>query len=178
MLLFNARNQNQGFTLIETLIIVVIIGVLSALAGPSFLSMFNRNKVNDALDQLRGALQEAQREAIRKSQSCTVTIDTTNKKITGPCLVTGTRDLCDERDASSNCIKSRVAIVTNLSPSSIQFSFRGNTTAMGTVVIYSSDSSTNKMGCLAISNGLGIIRTGDYNGSTASISANNCTTSQ
>jgi hypothetical protein len=49
---------------------------------------------------------------------------------------------------------------------------------MGTVVIYSSDSSTNKMGCLAISNGLGIIRTGDYNGSTASISANNCTTSQ
>ena len=178
MLLFNARNNNRGFTLFETLIIVAIVGILSAIAAPSFLSMFNRNKVNDALEQVRGALQEAQREAIRKSQSCTVTIDTTNKKITSPCLVTGSRDLCEEKDNFGNCTKSRVAIATNLNSSSIQFSFRGNTTASGTIVVYSSDNSTNKKGCLAISNGLGIMRTGDYNGSTTSVSASNCTTSQ
>lgn len=181
MLLSNARNKDQGFTLIETLIILVIIGVLSAIAAPSFLSMFNRNKVNESLDKVRGALQEAQREAIRKSQSCTVTIDTTNKKITSPCLVTGTRDLCEKRDSSGNCTQSRVAIATNLSPSSIQFSFRGNTTASGKIVVYSSDNSTSKKGCLAISNGTGIMRTGEYSGSTSStteITSGTCTTSQ
>ena len=180
MLLFNARNRNHGFTLFEILIVLVIVGILSAVTAPSFLAIFNKNKVNNALIQLRGALEETQREAIRKSKSCTVTIDTTSKKITSPCLVTGTRDLCDERDSSGNCTKSRVALVTNLSgtPPTIQFSFRGNTNAMGTIVIYSSDNSTSNMGCLAISQGLGIIRTGSYNGSTTSVSASNCTTTQ
>ncbi|PSB46126.1 type IV pilin protein [Cyanosarcina cf. burmensis CCALA 770] len=181
MLLLNVRKTEQGFTLIETLIVFVIVGILSAIAAPSFLSMFNRNKVNEALEQVRGALQEAQREAIRKSQSCTVTINTTNKKITSPCLVTGTRDLCEKRDGSGNCTQSRVTLVSTTSlgtPPSITFSFRGNTNSGGTIVIHSSDSSTSQQGCLVISTGLGIIRTGDYSGSTASPSASNCTTKQ
>lgn len=181
MLPYNARTKNQGFTLVEILIALVILGVLSAIAAPSFLSLFNRNKVNDALAQVRGALQEAQRQAIRNSKSCTVTIDPTTKRITGSpdgCLPTE-RDLCDERDASNNCVKAAVAIITNLTgtPPSLQFSFRGNTNKLGTIVVYSSDSSTNKMGCLVVSNGIGVMRTGYYDGSiasTAAIDPNSC----
>jgi prepilin-type N-terminal cleavage/methylation domain-containing protein len=170
MLLFNVRSKTQGFTLFEILIVLVIVGILSAITAPSFLSMLNRSKVNDALDQLRGALQEAQREAMRTSKSCTVTINTTNKKITAPCLITGDRT-----------IPSGVAIAnTNSlgSPPAITFSFRGNTNSGGTIVVSSSDGSTSQQSCLSISTGLGILRTGDYSGSTASISANNCTTKQ
>lgn len=181
MLLSNARKNSEGFTLIETLIIVVIIGILSAIAAPSFLGLFNRNKVNDALSQVQGALQEAQRDAIRKSKSCAVTINTTDKIITSPCLVTGSRDLCDERNSVGNCTKSRIAIATNLigTPPIITFSFRGNTTNSGTIVVYTSDNSSSKKGCLAISNGLGIMRTGNYTGATSSaITDDACTTFQ
>lgn len=182
MLPFNARN-NQGFTLVETLVILIIVGILSAIAAPSFLNMFSRNKVNDALNQVQGALQEAQREAIRKSQSCTVTINKTDKKITSPCLITGERDLCDKRDSLGNCTQSRVAIeaTTNLGTTpSITFSFRGNTNNGGMIVVYSSDNSTDQRGCLAISPGLGIMRTGKYSGSTTSataVNAGTCATS-
>lgn len=165
MLLSNARNKDRGFTLIETLIILVIIGVLSAIAAPSFLSLFKRNKVNDALVQVQGALQEAQRQAIRNNKSCTVTIDTTNKKVTAPCLVTGDRIL-----------DSSISMAT--SETSIQFSIKGTITLAdaGTVVVSSAD--TSKKSCLVISSPLGIMRTGEYSGSTASVSASNCTTSQ
>lgn len=165
MLLFNARNNERGFTLIETLIIVVIIGILSAIAAPSFLGMLNRNKVNAALVQVQGALREAQREAIRRNKSCTVTLDTTNKKVTAPCLVTGDRNL------------EGVAIRT--SNSSITFTFKGGTGSSSTIVIASSDTSVTKQKCLAIATGIGIMRTGDYDATdTTGTNSNKCTTSQ
>ncbi len=168
MSLSNARSDNQGFTLIETLVIVVIIGILSAIATPSLLGMLNRNKVSNALDQTQGALQEAQREAMRKSQQCTVTLDTTNSKVTSPCLSTGTRTL-----------PSGIAIATNLPSSTVTFSFRGNTTNSGKIVVYDLNDSNQQKRCLVISNGLGIMRTGKYSGSTTStsITDNNCDTS-
>lgn len=177
----NANKNSQGFTLIETLTVLIILGILAAIAAPSFFSLFNKEKVSSAMDQVRGALQECQREAIRRSKSCTIELDITNKKITGDLLVTGDRDLCEERDSAGNCIKSTVAMATNLSgtPPKITFSFKGNTTNSGKVVVYGSDGSTPKKKCLVISNGIGIMRTGDYSGATAlstDITAGTCTT--
>lgn len=90
MLLFTARHNkhnNQGFTLIESLVIITIIGILSAIATPSFLALFNRSKVNDAFSQVRGALQEVQRVAIRRSGTCRVALTTGNQpKLTSNCF--------------------------------------------------------------------------------------------
>jgi Tfp pilus assembly protein FimT len=186
MPLYNAQNKNRGFSMFETLIIFVIIGILAALVGPSFMGMFNRNKVNDSLAQLRAAMQEAQREAVRKNKSCQVKIDTTDTTITatpGDCLPI-TRDFCEMRDRSNNnCTQaSKVAIKTNLTgtPPSLQFSYKGTTNKLGTIVVYSADGSTTQKGCLVISDGIGLMRTGEYTGSVASgasISSTNCNTS-
>lgn len=160
MLLSNARNNSQGFTLIETMIIVVIIGILSAIAGPSFLGMLNRNKVNSALSEIQGALQQAQREAMRKSISCKINLDSnsvTNDPINSSnCLVTGNRTF-----------NSNIVIATN--QTSFTFSYRGTITLpdAGTIVLSSKDNPSVKK-CLVISSPLGIIRTGNYNDSTAS----------
>ena len=52
MLLFNAYKKDQGFTLIEMLAVIMIVGILSAIAAPGLLGMLNRNKVSSALDQV------------------------------------------------------------------------------------------------------------------------------
>ena len=51
MLLYNARKYNSGFTLIEMLATIVIIGVIAAIAAPNFLGLLNRNRVNEAARQ-------------------------------------------------------------------------------------------------------------------------------
>jgi prepilin-type N-terminal cleavage/methylation domain-containing protein len=171
MLLSNARRTNQGFTLIEMLVILIIIGILSAIAVPSFLAMLNRSKVNNALAQVRGALQETQREAIRKSKSCSVTLGTTStpNKVTGTCLVTGERTL-----------PSGVGLQTDIGGQQIQFGLRGNTSGAGTIALFMTDSSTPLKRCIVTSIGIGIMRSGVYSGSTAAsdLTASNCTTSQ
>ena len=170
MLPSNVHKYEHGFTLVEALITVVVASILAAISVSSFLGLYNQNKVKNALTQLEVALREAQRQAMYKNQSCTVNLDTTNNQITstGDCLV------------DSNILLDRVAISTNLSgnPSAISFSFKGNTPTSGTVVLSKPDSSGEKR-CLAISKGLGIIRTGIYSGSPNSpITDSNCITSQ
>src|SRR4028119_2257734 len=91
----HSPNNTQGFTLIEAMIVLVIVGILVAIAAPSFLAMNNKAKLNHAVNTVRGAMLEAQREAMRKSKNCTVTLDATSNKITSSdgCLVTGDRTL-------------------------------------------------------------------------------------
>lgn len=162
MVPYNAPRNNHGFTLIETMIIVVIIGILSAIAGPSFLGMLNRNKVNSVLSEMQGTLQQAQREAMRKSKACTVTLDTTKKIIGSDCSPTGVPIL-----------DSNIVIATN--ETSFKFSYRGTITLndAGTIVLSSKDNPSIKK-CLVISHPLGIIRTGNYKDSTNSVTADKC----
>jgi type II secretory pathway pseudopilin PulG len=63
-----------GFTLLETLIIVVVMGVLTAIATPGLLSMMDGVKINQTITEVRGTLQEGQRQAIRKNQPCIVSL--------------------------------------------------------------------------------------------------------
>ncbi|MDJ0533852.1 MAG: GspH/FimT family protein [Xenococcaceae cyanobacterium MO_207.B15] len=160
------NSKDIGITLTETLVVAVIIGILAAIAAPNLLGLLSRNRVNEALEKVNGAIKESQRQAIRNGKLCRVNIDPSTNTISGnptDCLL-NTREIADSID-----------IRTNLSgtPPNILFSAKGSTTKSGTIVV--SSDTTNLQRCFVISLGLGITRTGEYTGSqTGSVSANNC----
>jgi prepilin-type N-terminal cleavage/methylation domain-containing protein len=156
MFSFKASHQNQGFTLIELVVVLFIAGTLAAIAVPSFLSMYERNQVNNAISTVQGALKEAQRESMRKSMVCNVTLSSTAITSSNGCLVTSSPTL------------SKVALASSLS--AFRFDIRGNTISntastnltTNVTILVSSTSNPKMVKCLVVSAPLGLIRTGKY----------------
>ncbi len=147
MLLYNARKPSSGFTLTEMVVTIIIIGVIAAIAAPNFLGLLNRNRVNEAVRQIAGAIKEAQRQAIKDSSSCTVNVTSATRTVSGGCLL------------SNRIINDNVTINSDYT---ITFSGKGNTASSATIVVSTSNNAVQK--CLDISAGLGLIREGDYDG--------------
>lgn len=59
-------NLNRGFTVIELLVVVAILGVLAALAAPSFSETVKRYRVNSIREDLFSSIQWARSEAVRR----------------------------------------------------------------------------------------------------------------
>ena len=170
MLPYNAHRKERGFTLTEMLVTAIIGSILMAVATPNFLSLFNNSKVKSALEQVQGALTEAQRQAMRRGKSCTITLDTTNKKI----KITPSSD-SEGCLLSDRTLPDGVVMTTNISSSNIKFSHKGNTTLSdkGVVVLSIANGSGEKR-CLTVSTTLGAMRTGTYDGNPSSPTSDDC----
>lgn len=67
---------NTGFTAIEVLVVLLIIGILTAVAVPNWLTFTNQRRVNAVNDAVLRALQEVQREAIQKKLDYSISFKT------------------------------------------------------------------------------------------------------
>ncbi len=65
----NHNRSNQGFTLIELMIVVALVAIFTTLAVPSMGNMIARQRVNAAANDFANTLVFAQNEAIRQSRS-------------------------------------------------------------------------------------------------------------
>jgi prepilin-type N-terminal cleavage/methylation domain-containing protein len=160
------KKSNYGFTLTELMIALIIIGIIAAIASPSFMGMLSRYRLEEALQQLLGAINETQRLAMVQGKSCRINVNPSTNNITANagCL------LSDRQINSAIKIRSNFTGSTN-----ITFSYKGSTTRMGTIVLSSDYTDTQK--CFVIALGTGIKRIGNYNGSkTGSVSYRNCKT--
>jgi prepilin-type N-terminal cleavage/methylation domain-containing protein len=161
-----AKRLQNGFTLIEMLIVVLVVGILAAISAPSFSAWLNSKRVEHALVEVEAALQETQSEAIKRSKECKLTIPApppagTNAVLTGTCLVSGDRTLQD------------VVLSHTTNPSSdweITFDFKGRnkkSTDAGIIAISSADSTSVQPRCIQIAEGIGLRRDGKYNAATS-----------
>jgi prepilin-type N-terminal cleavage/methylation domain-containing protein len=159
-----APRNEKGFTLLELIIVILVAGVLAAISAPSLLTWYQRMRVNNAMSQVQGSLQTAQREAIRRNTNCVVNIDSGNDKMTGDCFLQP--DIpTDWVDLKSN-------------ETTMNYSYRGTVTlaSSGTIVLFEKGTSSPSIKkCLVLSSPLGIVRTGEYTGDVAgSITADDC----
>ncbi len=168
MSLYAARKSSSGFTLIEMLVTIIIIGVIAAIAAPNFLGLLNRNRANQAMRQVEGAIKEAQRQALRTGKECTIKIDTTDRTIANfganNCLL------------STRVLNDWIDLKFSREPKTITFSGKGNITindadaALRTpVVVIYIPNNANIQKCVAVESVLGSIRTGDYPGTIPAI---------
>ena len=191
-------HKNQGFTLLEILVALAIAGILAALTGPNLLAWLNRNEVQQATDAIQLALEDAQRQAIRRGKSCTINF--TNPTGTGPTVysqITATEAGClvaTNTNASSLNLPEEIFMVVKNFPlqggtPGVQFSFRGHVPRLtfdppqnrAIIVLYpAADASAapypnQEKKCIVIASLLGIVKQGTYTGtSLTNLDARQC----
>lgn len=66
------RIFTAGFTLVEMMVVVAVLGIMASIAMPSFTRMIASNSVESAGNELYGLLQYARAEAVARGQRVTV----------------------------------------------------------------------------------------------------------
>ncbi len=59
---------NRGFTLVELIVTVAILGIVAAIAAPSWLALLTRQRLYDARANALDKIREAQSQALRTSR--------------------------------------------------------------------------------------------------------------
>jgi type IV fimbrial biogenesis protein FimT len=75
--------RQRGFTIIEILLVIVIIGVFLAIAAPSFVTYTSSQKVKTASFDMYAAMMFARSEAIKRRKCVSVTPTSSSNWITG-----------------------------------------------------------------------------------------------
>ena len=65
----------RGFSLVELLIVVVLLGILAGIAQPAITSSLTRSRLDSAAVEVTSALHFARRTAMNSGQACRVTFD-------------------------------------------------------------------------------------------------------
>lgn len=148
----------KGFTLIESVVAIVVLGILASIAAPNLLIWYSNKQVEQGLGKIQGALLEAQRQAMRQSRNCIVTIPSG-----ADVQITASPASCVSTDLASTRTLQKLAVRRSNLLATVTFDYKGETADQtATVVVSTSSGGTAKQTCLVLSGPLGLMRTGTY----------------
>ena len=82
------RHASRGVTLIETLVVMGIVGIFMAIGIPSYKYVTNANRISAEINGLLGDLQFARSEAIKEGQPVTVCVSSDGASCLGATTTT------------------------------------------------------------------------------------------
>jgi prepilin-type N-terminal cleavage/methylation domain-containing protein len=155
-------NCSSGFTLLEMLIVVFLVGILSAIVTPSWLGFVNTRRLNTAQSQVYQAMREAQSQAKKEKLTWQASFREQNSTVqwaVHPATVTPTNAVWNSLDSTVSLDnETTLDLVNNVRQ--IQFDYIGSVklSQLGRVTL-SSKSGGKAKRCVIASTILGAMRT-------------------
>ncbi|MBD2412919.1 prepilin-type N-terminal cleavage/methylation domain-containing protein [Nostoc calcicola FACHB-389] len=159
--LFN-NHSSSGFTLPETLVIVLLIGILASLGIPNWMAFVATRRLNTAQNEVYHAMRQAQRQAAKEK----LTWQASFREQNGIVQWAVHSATVNSSDANWNNLDSNVRLdaETTLEETNgikqIQFNYRGNVKEppLGRITLSSKSGGKSKR-CVIVSTILGAMRT-------------------
>ncbi len=73
--------KNKGFTVIELIVVVILMGILSSIAVFSYRSLFARTRLEETMNQVRAFYGEINRRAVNEGYKYTLQLDRENEEL-------------------------------------------------------------------------------------------------
>jgi type II secretion system protein H len=162
----NKTPENSGFTLIELIVVVAMVGIFASVAGVSWQNYSNSRRTVTAAEQAMAAIRSAQAEAIRTRQNYAI-----NFSYSGTALryarYSYSSTTCPTTINSTNwdtISTEGVSFSYSTSNAAVGFDYQGNPCQLGTWRFVSTNTSTNRR-CVKISTLIGAMRLVDQSDS-------------
>jgi prepilin-type N-terminal cleavage/methylation domain-containing protein len=157
--------SNNGFTLIEVLVVVAIVGIMSTIIGVSWSRYVSSRRVVTTAEKAYIAVRQAQSEAIRTRQDYQVSFRKSGDNLQYSVHIDSSTPSNWDTIATEGVNFTMTSGYT--SAGGVVFDYQGNLSQLGSVRFISEDSTSNRR-CIKISTLLGSMRLVDNSDSECS----------